>query len=391
MVRRTVIQLTCFGLVLWTTIYIFSAIRTQRMDLRSNLERTCTSIDHVMFLKTHKTGGSTVQSILMRYGISRDLNFVLPPESNYLGYKGTGSEFNRSFVDARLRRVGRFDILCHHARFNAPEMASVMKRDSMYVTILRRPTELFESLFHYSYFDYIYNTTLEDFLSDYRKMKLYGGDRLYFHLGFNQSLFDLGFNSVGSTTTEQLDDAIDIIARKFDLVMITELFDESLILLKNKMCWRTEDIVNFKQNVRSESSKRRPSSKVVDRLAELNSGDFVLYRFFESKLLGMIDEFGAERMRNELTELNRLNDRWSNRCVQDRKMNRFMADESRRGYHYDAIGYEIKRGQRNNDMCNYLTLPELQFTDLLRERQLERINSSSQRCKWNDCVTTPRS
>ena len=38
--------------------------------------------------------------------------------------------------------------------------------------------------------------------------------------------------------------------RQFDLVLILEHFDESLILLQNLMCWSTEDLVYLKQNER---------------------------------------------------------------------------------------------------------------------------------------------
>ena len=38
---------------------------------------------------------------------------------------------------------------------------------------------------------------------------------------------------------------------QFDLVMILERFDESLVLLQDLMCWPTEDIVYLKQNERT--------------------------------------------------------------------------------------------------------------------------------------------
>ena len=37
---------------------------------------------------------------------------------------------------------------------------------------------------------------------------------------------------------------------QFDLVLILERFDESLVLLQDLMCWPTEDIVYLKQNER---------------------------------------------------------------------------------------------------------------------------------------------
>ena len=53
------------------------------------------------FLKTHKTAGSTVQNILLRWGLTAGLNFVLPPSGNHLGppdhpYQLTGA-FSRSW------------------------------------------------------------------------------------------------------------------------------------------------------------------------------------------------------------------------------------------------------------------------------------------------------
>ena len=38
----------------------------------------------VGFLKTHKCASSAVQNILIRWGMARDLNFVLPLSGNYL-------------------------------------------------------------------------------------------------------------------------------------------------------------------------------------------------------------------------------------------------------------------------------------------------------------------
>ena len=38
----------------------------------------------VGFLKTHKCASSSVQNILIRWGLTRDSNFVLPHTGNYL-------------------------------------------------------------------------------------------------------------------------------------------------------------------------------------------------------------------------------------------------------------------------------------------------------------------
>ena len=40
-------------------------------------------------------------------------------------------------------------ILCLHTRFNMEEMDKVMGRDAAYVTMLRDPVSVFESLWHF--------------------------------------------------------------------------------------------------------------------------------------------------------------------------------------------------------------------------------------------------
>ena len=45
----------------------------------------CTRVKKIAFLKTHKCASSTVQNILMRFGVKYNLNFVLPSKANYLG------------------------------------------------------------------------------------------------------------------------------------------------------------------------------------------------------------------------------------------------------------------------------------------------------------------
>ena len=49
---------------------------------------------------------------------------------------------------------------------------------------------------------------------------------------------------------------IDELAEKIDLVLITEYFDESLVLLKRELCWELDDVVYFKLNQRSKEYKQ---------------------------------------------------------------------------------------------------------------------------------------
>ena len=46
--------------------------------------KNCMKKQKVGFLKTHKCASSSLQNILMRYGLNNNLNFVLPSAGNYI-------------------------------------------------------------------------------------------------------------------------------------------------------------------------------------------------------------------------------------------------------------------------------------------------------------------
>ena len=60
-------------------------------------------------------------------------------------------------------------------------------------------------------------------------------------------LWDLGLDDVENEEVE----------KSFDLVMIVEQFDESLVLMRETICWDFEDLASLKLNGRKDSSKKR--------------------------------------------------------------------------------------------------------------------------------------
>ena len=70
---------------------------------------------NVLFLKTHKTGSSTVQNILYRYGDRTGLTFALPVNDVYMGTPGLFQSKH-----AVKSATGKYNILANHARYNRP-------------------------------------------------------------------------------------------------------------------------------------------------------------------------------------------------------------------------------------------------------------------------------
>ena len=48
---------------------------------------------------------------------------------------------------------------------------------------------------------------------------------------------------------------IAFLDREFDLVMIMDYFDESVVLLKRLVCWELDDILYFKSNERQDKER----------------------------------------------------------------------------------------------------------------------------------------
>ena len=77
----------------------------------------CKARHHIMFLKTHKTAGSTVLNVLYRYGDHWNLSFALPVHYQF----GYPSLFRATWVKGHDTGQ-RFDLMCNHMRFRLSEV-----------------------------------------------------------------------------------------------------------------------------------------------------------------------------------------------------------------------------------------------------------------------------
>ena len=244
-----------------------------------------------MFLKTHKTGGSTIVNILFRYGDSRNLTFALGA-----GHIAWPQRFRISQV---LRFYRQPNILCSHTVFNKKPLNWLFPREiSKYVTIIRNPVDTFESLFNYYHMGTSLGlgddpvVSLENFLkspsSFYDKVKrgIHARNPMMFDLGFSQKYFQ---NYTAVTKY------INFLNKEFDLVMIMEYFDESLILLKRLLCWEIDDILHVKVNERLDNEKASNlSDRVKENIKRWNKADVLLFTYFNATFWRKIEMEGSE-------------------------------------------------------------------------------------------------
>ncbi len=224
----------------------FFALSIKKADKKEQKVRpnSCTPKYNIVFLKTHKCASSTIQNIFMRNGFINNKVFVLPAKANYLGHP---LPFNRSFVPNPKTFKHEYNILTHHSRLDYSAMSSLMPNGTLFITIVRDPIQLFESMFHYYRLDRLWNITFAAFSDESIKIPDKVHTQRYIgKIGINQMMFDLGMNVSDFTKPYTVKEYINKLDSIFDLVMLSERMDESLVLLKHLLCWTTDDVIAFK-------------------------------------------------------------------------------------------------------------------------------------------------
>ncbi|XP_077987565.1 galactosylceramide sulfotransferase-like [Glandiceps talaboti] len=338
--------------------------------LRQNGE--CHHKRNILFLKTRRTGSSTVQNLMFRHGEKHNLNFVLPLEGNQFGGP-SGLPFQKSQIMKTNLTRDDYNILCHQARFNEIGFSSIMPKDSVYITIIRDPITQFESFFTQMQIEKLFRIPGKDDKPSFKTFL--EKPETYYNIqpvnirmwSRNPMLFDLGITYQDTMLLRQINKYVEFLDSKFDFVMLTEFFDESLILLKKFLCLDIEDITYFPHSVRS------ATSHYVDTAAEgldssvlrWNLGDTRLYQHFREKILCLINQYGKRKMRNEVMKLRDINEKLYEFCIAEIEhdsTNVWSPSNVR------AIGYKLKTGLEKNPRCVNMIKSEHRYTGEFRNK-----------------------
>jgi len=334
-------------------------------------ESLCKPRDSVVFIKTHKCASSTVQRIFLRYGNSHNLTFALPAVANYIGHPQT---FTKSLIPKHLRTPDEiYNMIVVHTRFQYENMAKVVNKDARWVTILREPMDQMESQWAYYDLQEFYKMNISEWSKlPYNKISNW---RLGKSHGIHQMMFDLGHGAIGNLSDDDLSKEFKRLEEIFDLVMIAEQMDESLVFLKHLMCWTTEDIAYLKINFREEKNKKTFAKETRNRLIKLDKPDVLLYDFFKNIFQKKVEAFGTEKMRLEVEKLRLENERIAERCL-DKPVNQNEVSGLLKPKNDKVQAWMIKT---NSTECLDMVMNEIDFIDKMRQRQFG----------WNNKLLNP--
>ena len=184
----------------------------------------------------------------------------------------------------------------------------------MYFTMIRHPVDLFRSAWDYFNWGLSYNMTLQQFAdtinttssststgstSTGKILKHRKEENIMWH---HTLLRDFGFPFQQIKNMQFIDSKIKEIDNNFNLILVQERFDESIILLKDLLCWNNTDILHLKLNPAS-SKKSELSEDTRRSLETYLKADIRLYNYFYKKFIQKIQNFGERKIKSEIVGL----------------------------------------------------------------------------------------
>ncbi|KAM8960669.1 galactosylceramide sulfotransferase [Pelodytes ibericus] len=342
----------------------------------SMFPHSCHPRHNLMFMKTHKSGSSTILNILFRYGQKHQLRFAFPRGRNDFEYP---DYFQRWQVEG-YHPGACYNVLCNHMRYQHTEVKSLLPQDAVFVSILRDPALLFESSFQY--FGRVVPLTWtipgsgnEEKMNNFLRSPLtyYDSSGFNAHYLHNLLTFDMGFDNELNAKSPRVGQLLEELDRRFHLVMLLEYFDESLLLLRDLMCWEMDDILYFKLNARKDINEFRLSSEMYQLAQNWNTVDTIIYHHFNATFWKKVTEYGAERMKQDVIELRRQNDALKQECIAgggpvdaSRIKESGLQPWQPLGETF-ILGYNLKKNisPKHRQLCRNMLTPEIQYMSQL--------------------------
>ncbi|XP_077977420.1 galactosylceramide sulfotransferase-like [Glandiceps talaboti] len=282
----------------------------------SNLKLPCEPQRDFVFIKTSKTGGSTMATLLFRYGLKHGL--VAAVGEALKVHIHINETSNRAMIHTyNCENFPGYNFIANHMTYRRVALDKIIK-NGKYFTILRSPIRRTESLFYYSREDKYFHEFSNPF-SAYlqtivsknntirRKLKPpHVNDYFWRLIGIPEKVNDtFVYNSIRNLDSE------------LDLVMLTEYYDESLVLLRKMMCWEYEDMVYKREKVHK--GIRFPITPDMENIIkEKSSLDLALYDYFNKTFWEKVNNYEGD-FEEDLAKLRSVRNEVNVQCQEQQK------------------------------------------------------------------------
>ncbi|XP_064637917.1 galactose-3-O-sulfotransferase 2-like [Lineus longissimus] len=295
----------------------------------------CHPKKHFVFVKVHKCSSSTVAGVLRKYALENNLTIALPSSQ----ITGPNLGWPVSVLPKYIYRYGimkkrgiALETVFHHHHFNLKTWRSVMPRDTVYLAVMREPLDQLRSAMGFisalkrringtdqrkvGTFNENRMIKLLSVLSPRQRCQIYNfyanpkanhfwlnRKNTVFSWTKNFMAFSLGFSQkAGMAAAKKYLQHIDGV---FDLVILTEYFMESMLLLRRRMCWSMRDVTFIRLNSKVTKTVEYPE-ELYNKSRAWNTVDHLFYDHFKRKLLQDISK--ENNFQDELERFKEVNE-----------------------------------------------------------------------------------
>ena len=250
-------------------------------SIESYANPVCEPNMNIYFIKTHKTGSTSICNILSRFGLKNNLTFPLEG------------------IESKPHSINMF---VNHHTYDEKCQDNVMRNGTIFMTILREPFANFISAIVYyrgqtKFHEFPGNNPMEQiemYLQKYYKIQKPS------QVIQNGMANDLGFTESVRSSKKMTLEYIKHLEQRLDIVLIMDYFSESLVLLRRSQCWGIEDILYRKAMPVKNHNKELPvdmawfnkSHKAMCR--EFSPIDHMVYDHFLKIFWNRIDKEGPD-------------------------------------------------------------------------------------------------
>ena len=264
--------------------------RTSNRNWNYNTHHNYSSeVHHIGFLKVHKAGSTTIQNMLIRFGLKRNLTFVIPNNGPYF-------RWGRILP---IKASTHYDIFAVHTVYKKNVFDKLLPKDRVNIAIVREPLNRTISAAHYyrdefpKYHPYLVRIPKSNFI---KELLLHPEkyEKRSFSYTKNAMAMDFGFDeNTNQTDTVKINKKLNSLDKEFKLVMIMERFHESLVLLRRYLNWSMEDIIYLPSNSHKYVIENVTEEEIIKH-KQTCFLDYAIYDFFSTKFNKSVEAKGAE-------------------------------------------------------------------------------------------------
>jgi hypothetical protein len=200
-----------------------------------------------------------------------------------------------------IRQDAHYDILASHTIYNSTKISRVLPEDTVKIGIIREPFDRMVSAAYYyrdvSKMPYLSAVPKDNFISNLiRNHSVY--DTNEFSQTKNSMAMDFGFpKGLTENMSYAISAYISKLSSEFELILIMERFEESLILMKRLLKWDMFDILHIATN-RNKHIQVTPDTEDLAKFKSMCFLDYAIYnhfwKIFESKIASEGKSFKEE-------------------------------------------------------------------------------------------------